>query len=59
MRERNQIASAMDGVRELETEVGDALELIELAEAEGDSAMVADAMASLRASAAEAKRREI
>jgi peptide chain release factor 2 len=59
MRERNQIASAMDGVRKLETEVGDALELIELAEAEGDSVMVADAMASLRASAAEAKRREI
>jgi peptide chain release factor 2 len=59
MRERNQIASAMEGVRKLETEVGDALELIELAEAEGDASMVADAMASLRASAEEAKRREI
>ncbi|MEA2745651.1 MAG: peptide chain release factor 2 [Acetobacteraceae bacterium] len=59
MRERNQIASAMEGVRKLETEVADALELIELAEADGDVAMVADAMASLRASAAEAKRREI
>jgi peptide chain release factor 2 len=59
MRERNQIASAMEGVRKLEAEVGDALELIELAEAEGDSAMVADAMASLRVSAEEAKRREI
>jgi peptide chain release factor 2 len=59
MRERNQIASAMEGVRKLETEVADALELIELAEADGDVAMVADAMASLRAAAAEAKRREI
>jgi peptide chain release factor 2 len=59
MRERNQIASAMEGVRKLEAEVGDALELIELAEAEGDASMVADAMASLRASAEEAKRREI
>ncbi len=49
MRERNQIASAMEGVRKLETEVADALELIELAEADGDAAMVAEAMASLRA----------
>ena len=59
MRERNQIAGAMEGVRKLETEVSDALELIELAEAEGDAAMVADAMASLQAAAEEAKRREI
>ena len=59
MRERNQIAAAMDGVRKLETEVTDTLELIELAEAEGDTAMVADAMASLREAAEEAKRREI
>jgi peptide chain release factor 2 len=59
MRERNQIAAAMDGVLKLETEVGDALELIELAEADGDEAMVAEATASLRAAAVEAKRREI
>jgi peptide chain release factor 2 len=59
MRERNQIASAMEGVRGLETEVADALELIELAEADGDAAMAAEAMASLRAAADEAKRREI
>jgi peptide chain release factor 2 len=59
MRERNQIASAMDGVLKLETEVSDVLELIELAEADGDTAMVADAMQSLRAAADEAKRREI
>ena len=59
MRERNQIASAMEGVLKLEAEVSDALELIELAEADGDSAMAAEAMAALRAAAAEAKRREI
>jgi peptide chain release factor 2 len=59
MRERNQIAAAMEGVRNLETEVADALELIELAEADGDAAMASEAMASLRAAAAEAKRREI
>jgi peptide chain release factor 2 len=59
MRERNQIASAMDGVRALESDVSDAIELIELAELEGDTTMVSDAMASLRTLADEAKRREI
>jgi peptide chain release factor 2 len=59
MRERNQIASAMEGVQKLETEVADALELIELAEADNDAAMIAEAMGSLRAAAEEAKRREI
>jgi peptide chain release factor 2 len=59
MRERNQIASAMEGVVKLEQDVADALELIELAEADGDAAMVAEAMAALRAAADEAKRREI
>jgi peptide chain release factor 2 len=59
MRERNQIASAMEGVLKLETDVSDALELIAMAEAEGDAGMVADAMGSLRSAAEEAKRREI
>ena len=59
MRERNQIAGAMETVQRLETEVADSLELIEMAEAESDDAMVADAMAALRTLAEEAKRREI
>jgi peptide chain release factor 2 len=59
MRERNQIASAMEGVLKLEADVSDALELIELAEADGDAAMVDEAMRSLRTAAEEAKRREI
>jgi peptide chain release factor 2 len=59
MRERNQIASAMEGVLKLEQDVADALELIELAEADGDEAMVAEAMTALRTAADEAKRREI
>ncbi len=59
MRERNQLAGGIEAVQRLTTEVTDALELAELAEAEGDAAMVADAVASLRAMAAEAKRREI
>ena len=59
MRERNQLAAGMEAVTTLETDVSDALELIEMAEAEGDAAMIADGLASLRASADEAKRREI
>ena len=59
MRERNQIAGGVEAVQRLETEVRDAVELAELAEAEADAAMVADAVASLRAMAEEAKRREI
>ena len=59
MRERNNLASGIEGVTRLEGDVGDTLELIGLAEAEGDAAMVGDGMASLRALADEAKRREI
>ena len=53
------LASGIDAVLTLEREVSDALELTELAEADGDIAMVADALASLRTLADEAKRREI
>ncbi len=59
MRERNQLAAGMEAVTTLETEVSDALELIELAEAEGDTAMVAEGVAALRAAAEVAKQREI
>ena len=59
MRERNTLASRMEGVRKLEADVADALELIELAEAEDDTTMAAEATASLRALADEAKQREI
>ncbi len=59
MRERNRIASQVEGVQALEREVAETLELIEMAEADNDEAMVADGIAALKASAAEAKRREI
>ena len=59
MRERNRLVSQIEGVQTLERDVADALELIEMAEAENDADMVKDAMASLRSLAAEAKRREI
>ena len=53
------LAAGMEAVRRLESEVSDAVELIAMAEAEGDDAMAADALASLRALAEDAKRREI
>jgi len=59
MRERNHLAGQIEGVLKLEADVADTLELIELAEADGDTAMIADGMASLRALGDEAKRREI
>ena len=59
MRERGRIADQVDGVRKLEQSVADSLELIEMAEAEGDAATADAAVADLVALAAEAKRREI
>ncbi len=59
MREKNRLADQVEGVCRLEQGVTDALELIELAEAEGDAATADAAVADLQAFAAEAKRREI
>jgi peptide chain release factor 2 len=59
MRERNRLASQIEGLEALEREVTDALELIALAEAESDATMVNDGIASLQGVAEEAKRREI
>jgi peptide chain release factor 2 len=49
MRERNRLDRAISAYRGLETQLTDTLGLIELAEAEGDKEMVADAEASLLA----------
>jgi peptide chain release factor 2 len=59
MRERNQLAGQMEGLRKLEQEVADTLELIALAEADDDAAMTGEGVGALRALAEEAKRREI
>ncbi len=59
MRERTRLASAVEGVQRLEAEIADTSELIAMAEADGDTAMVADGVAALTAVATEAKRREI
>ena len=59
MRERNALAGSTEGLLALERDLADTLDLVALAEEEGDTAMVADAGATLRGIAAEAKRREI
>jgi peptide chain release factor 2 len=59
MRERNQLTASMDAVRRLEADTADTMELIEIAESDGDAEMVADGLATLRALAEEAKHREI
>ncbi|WP_439551798.1 peptide chain release factor 2 [Falsiroseomonas sp.] len=59
MRERNRLAAQIEGVQKLERDVADALELVEMAEAEGDVAMADAAVADMKAFAAEAKHREI
>ena len=59
MRARNHLAAGVDAVRRLGREAADARDLIELAEAEADAAMIAEGEAALRALAADAKQREI
>ncbi len=59
MRERGRIGDQVEGVRRLEQAVSDALELVEMAEAEGDVGTAEAAVAELHVLAAEAKRREI
>ena len=58
MRDRTRLAAQIDGVQALERDVADSLELIEMAEADGDAGLAAEGLAALRAAAAEAKRRE-
>ncbi len=59
MRERQRLADQIDGVRRLEAEVADTIELIELGEAEGDTEVVAEAEAKFRELLAEAERRQV
>ena len=47
MRERGRLADQVEGVRRLEQAVADAMELVELAEAEDDAATADDAVADL------------
>src|SRR5690606_28899062 len=59
MRERQQLDEGINGVRALETQLSDNVELIELGEEEGDDAIVAEAEAALKALKAEANRRQV
>jgi peptide chain release factor 2 len=58
MRERTRLASGLDAVRRLEAEAAEAVELVGLAEAEGEEEVAAEGFAALRRLAEEAKRRE-
>ncbi|MFT3972221.1 MAG: peptide chain release factor 2 [Amaricoccus sp.] len=49
MRDRQTLSDALDGYKSLAQDSGDQIELIELGEAEGDEAVVADAEAAIRA----------
>src|SRR5439155_401611 len=59
LRERTRLDRAIEGYRRIEREVGDAVGLIELGEAEGDKAIVAEAEANLEKLRDEAKKREV
>jgi peptide chain release factor 2 len=59
MRERQQLADQIAAVTRMESALNDNIGLIELGEAEGDKAIVAEAEEGLRALAAEAERRQI
>jgi peptide chain release factor 2 len=59
MRERTQLEGAVESCRRVERELDDLLGLIELGDAEGDAAVVAEAEDNLNALATEARRREI
>ena len=59
MRERRRLDEAISATRAIENEVRDTCELMEMAEAEGDSGMVDDAVATLAALAERAERDKV
>ena len=59
MRERRRLDEAIGATRAIERELADTVELMEMAEAEGDNAMVDDAVAALAAMAERAERDKV
>lgn len=59
MRERRRLDEAISATRAIESELSDTSELIEMAEAEGDTAMEADGVAALAELAARADKDKI
>ena len=59
MRERQNLDESINGVRRLEQQLNDNIELIELGEEENDEAIVKDAEEALKALKSEAERRQV
>src|SRR5690606_22660322 len=59
MRERQQLDDSINGVRALEQQLSDNIELIGMGEEEGDEAIVKEAEDTLKALKAEANRRQV
>jgi peptide chain release factor 2 len=59
MRERRRLDEAIGATRRIEQDLADTIELIEMAEAEGDAAMVDDAVASLKQLAESAEKDKV
>jgi peptide chain release factor 2 len=59
MRERQRLEAAIGAAEAIERELGDTIELMELAESEGDSALVDDAVKSLASLAERAERDKV
>src|SRR5687768_17797373 len=59
MRERRRLDEAIGATRAIEKDLADTIELMEMAEAEGDDAMVDDAVASLAALAERTERDKV
>jgi peptide chain release factor 2 len=59
LRERTRLERAIEGYRRIEREVDEAVGLIELGEAEGDKASVAEAESNLEKLREEARKREV
>jgi len=59
LRERRRLAEQIEAVQRLEHQVAETMEMIGLAEAEGETALVAESLQTLRVLAEEAKRKEI
>ena len=58
MRERQQLEGQIGAIERIESDVKDQVDLIGLAEVEGDAGMVADAEATLRALLEDAEKRQ-
>ena len=59
MRERNQLEGAFEDIGSIETDLGDTIELAELAEMEGDDELVTEAVQSLKSLAEKSSEAEL